>query len=223
MPGIPGKIPRPRFDHRALAERWQEKVDQLRELSPGAQLPVPINESTFDLLCDLVAEQRKAHEPPPPDEETRAARAEYFEVRRQYNAVVTEIRDAQAWLALVRHSWKFKSLITPDCFHVPAAFDTDVDQAPTFTKPWEARAAAQKLQAQLQWVRDTIHAPIVRAQQFEKKPAAEQTLELMRMFITRETENNARIASLESQCAALEARLGRLERGTKKSKLRRVA
>ena len=76
----------------------------------------------------------------------------------------------------------------------------------------------------LQFVRDICTA-IKEARHFEAQERDQQALDLCQALAVRKAESDARVIALEAQCAALEARLNRLERGRrkKKPKLRKAA
>jgi hypothetical protein len=110
--------------------------------------------------------------------------------------------------------WRHQLLgdISPDCFISVGTFSTAVG-ANSFRTVDEARAAAKQLLPRLQWLRG-IHSQIASAKAFENLPSAEQSARLIPALVARRNADEKRIAKLESQCMALEARIGKIE-GTK--------
>jgi hypothetical protein len=207
---------------RPLAERWQEGIDLLRRIAPETGFHEPISEFGLDRLFALIAQKQVEKAPPQPDSQTLAAAQEFWEFQRQWNSIALEIKQAQPWLERARTDWKHKLLkdISLDCFETPGLFDNSVGPCP-FKNPTEAREASRTLMPHLQRLRRVL-AAIDEARRFESFSADQQALALVRALIGRFTDFEARIAALEAHNMALEARMGRLERGKKckKSKLR---
>jgi len=222
MPVPIGRPYRPRIGlngARPIAERWQEAVDLLARVAPDTPFLAQISEHNLDALHDLIAEKQKAKAPPQPDAATRDAMNELYEFEKQFNSCSLEIKAAQGWLQHARNDWRHKLLghITPECFTSVGLFPTAVGEGPKFSNAYEGRRAVQEMLPRLQWVR-AICAQINEARAFEKLPPADQSFALMRAFVAKRAESEARITALESYCAALEARIGRLERGNKPKK-----
>ena len=95
-------------------------------------------------------------------------------------------------------------------------FDTAVGNS-RFRDTSEARQAIREMHPRLKWVR-AIASQISSARAFENLPPAEQSIRLMQALVAKRAEDEARIATLESQCMALEARIGRLEKSKKPKK-----
>jgi hypothetical protein len=81
----------------------------------------------------------------------------------------------------------------------------------------EAHAAVTDLLPRLSWLRG-IAAQVRAAKSFDSLSPDAQAIELCHALMMRLQERDARIINLESTCAALEARLDRLEHRTKKPK-----
>jgi hypothetical protein len=95
------------------------------------------------------------------------------------------------------------------------------DYSTEFRSVSEARSAVQAMLPRVQFVKG-VCAQIAAAKGFERQSHEEQAFDLIRALVARKAEADNRIITLEGQCAALTARLDRLER-RKKPKLRRAA
>jgi hypothetical protein len=225
MPDVIGRVHRPRLGlngARPIAERWTEAIDELHRVAPGVPFGQPISEINLDRLYDLISEHRKANAPPPLDPAIREAASELYRLQMLFNNSSLEIKNSQRWLEYARTDWRHKLLgdITADCFVSVGVFPTAVGSGPHFSNAIEAREAARAMEPRLQWIR-AIAAQISSARAFENLPPAEQSIRLMQALVAKRGEDEARIATLESQNMALEARLDRFERQRKKSKPKR--
>jgi len=223
MVGIPGRVPNSAnrlglHGAKPLSARWDAAVDLLHRISPGTPVPVPANELNLDRVLELVAEARVRATPPEPDPQTRAAADEFFQLQRDFNSVALQIKQAQRWLITAKDNWRHKLLkdISPDCFQEIAPYDTAVGDFP-FHSAYEARVAAKDMLQRVLWLRG-IWGQISEAKSFEAQTKDLQALDLVKALAGRFTDFENRIAAVEAHNMALEARIGRLERGNKPAK-----
>jgi len=204
---------------RPLAERWAEGIDLLNRIAPDTGFNAMISEHNYDRLCDLIIEKQKAKAPPPLDAATREAAHEYFALQQQWNATALDIKNSQRFLEYAKDTWQHRLLkdISPDCFETPGTFDLSVSNG--FQNAIEARQAAKHLETHLRRIIG-VKNKIAEARRFDAAPADQRALELVGALAARFRDFKARIATLESQNMALEARVGRLEK-PKKSKSKR--
>jgi hypothetical protein len=209
-----------------LSVRWAETVERIRtELPTNHPLQSGGNgmqsEIALDDLQDAFYAAKAALAPPPDNPAIREARLEFSQFQREFNSCCITIKNSQGWLTLAAANWRHQLLgsITPDMFTVPLKLDFSTE----FGSVWEARKAVQAMLPRLQWVRG-ICAQISAAQAFERQSHEDQSFDLIRALVARKAEADSKIIALQSQCAALTARLDRLERRrNKKPKLQRAA
>jgi hypothetical protein len=208
-----------------LEVRWQAALDELHAVAPGVPWGQPMTEIGLDDLEGFIAQKRREQEPPPPTPETREAVREVREMQRQFNACALEIKAAQLWLQRARNDWKHQLLkdVTADCFQIPGLYPMGVGEGPQFDSIAQARAAAKQMLPRLQWARG-VCAAIKAARSFDTEPKDAQALQLCHALVMRLQESQGRVIAVEAQCAALEAKVNRLERRrNKQSKLPRAA
>jgi hypothetical protein len=220
-----------------LETRWRETVDRIRFELPrdhalqsagnGMKSELALDDlqdAFFAAKAEQVAAAERATAASPEIREACRALSEY---QRQWNSAAIEIKAAQRWLEVASGSWQFQlaGLIGADCFVVPHLYSTSVSDSAKFHSVVEARQAVQEMLPRFQVLRSVI-AKIKEAKSFEALPAEQKAIELIRCLVERQARSHERIIKLESQCAVLEMRLDRLERGRKKksnSKRRRLA
>jgi hypothetical protein len=181
-----------------------------------------MSELALDDLQDALEATLAAMAPAAPSPETREAVREVREMMRQFNACSLEIKAGQSWLQRAVSDWKHQLLrdISPDCFQVPGLYPTGAGEGPQFSSIYQARQAAKEMQPRLSWARG-VCAAIKAARSFDNQQPDAQAIELCHALVLRLAERDQRIIGLEGQCAALAARIDRLER--KKPKLRKAA
>jgi hypothetical protein len=142
----------------------------------------------------------------------------------EINAAALKIKSAQGWLQRAVGDWRHRLLgdIPADAATVPLPLDREHFVATKFANVDDARAAVNRLHETLTWVR-MIWSGIENCQRFEAMAIADQVMALMRALYSRKREDDARLRAVESQNAALCARLDRLERGASKKPVRKIA
>ena len=171
-----------------------------------------MSELALDDLLDALEAALAAMAPPPDNPAIREARLEFSQFQREFNSCCITIKNSQGFLQRAVTDWRHRLLgdITPDCFSVPLQLDYSTE----FRSVSEARKAVQAMLPRLQWVKGIV-AQITEARRFETQERDQQALDLIRALAARKVEADTKIITLEGQCAALTARLDRLERRKK--------
>jgi hypothetical protein len=175
------------------------------------------SELAYDDLADALDAAKAALAAAPRDPLVTAAAREFYDLQKQFNACVVEIRDAQPWLRRAANDWKHQVLndLLADMAAVPVPQPTSIDERRIFFNVPDARRAASDFMPKLQWARG-ICEQIKYAKSFDNDPREQQCIALVRALWTRLLESQNRIIALQAATAAAEARIDRLERGRRK-------
>jgi hypothetical protein len=173
-----------------LATRWREAVCRIRDELP-ADHPLQsggngmMSELGLDDLLDALDRAKAELEPPPDNPMIRAARQEFSQFQRQFNAAAITIKQAQPWLQRAVKDWRHAliGLITADCFSVPQ----QIDYATDFRSVAEARKAVQAMHPRLQFVQGIV-AQINEAKRFDTLEPEAQCFELLRALMAQKSQ-----------------------------------